>query len=299
MGGNMTDLPTPPPVARIPARSRGQAMDWSLVLASQGIEHVMDHAEDRGWGLIVGPEQEAAALAAIRQYRIENRHWPWRQTLPRSREVFDWGVLAWVLLTMVFFWLSRRHPSLEDAGVMNAAALANGQWWRLFTATLLHADVAHLASNAVFGLILIGLAMGRHGTGVGLLAALLAGAGGNLISAWVHGKPFQGLGASSVVMGALGLVAVQSATLLRQHPRALKLLLGGLAGGIMLFVLLGLSPGTDVVAHGGGFVAGIGLGLMLTRAEAQMRRPVVNLAAAVLFAGLILGTWTLAVQHAK
>ena len=35
----------------------------------------------------------------------------------------------------------------------------------------LHADVGHFATNATFGLVLLGLVMGRYGTGVGLLAA--------------------------------------------------------------------------------------------------------------------------------
>src|SRR5436190_15989082 len=66
--------PEPPPpaaplTARIPARSRGQAMDWSLVLASQGIEHAIDDPAETGWGLIVAESDRAAALEAIRLYR--------------------------------------------------------------------------------------------------------------------------------------------------------------------------------------------------------------------------------------
>jgi rhomboid protease GluP len=293
----LTD-PTPSAPARLPARSHRQALDWSLVLASQGIEHSLDHSEAHGWGLLVAPELHPAALAVIRQYRLENRRWPWRRPLPRTHEIFDWGVLAWVLLTIVFFGLSRERPGLEAAGIMQGTALAHGEWWRAFTATLLHADLPHLASNALFGFILIGLAMGRHGTGVGLLAALLAGGCGNLISAWVHGKTFQGLGASGVVMGALGLVAIQSAAWLRNHSRALKLLCAGVAAGVMLFVLLGLTPGTDVAAHAGGFVAGLGLGLLLARIESWTQRPGVNIAAALVLAALVLGSWALALRHA-
>lgn len=291
------ELPSAAPT-RLPARSQRQALDWSLVLASQGIEHVLDHDASLGWGLLVAPEVHAAALAAVRQYRIENRRWPWQRPVPRTQAIFDWGVLAWVLLIVVFYGLSRERPGLEEAGIMKGSALAAGEWWRAFTATLLHADVPHLASNAGFGLVMIGLAMGRYGTGVGLLAALLAGVGGNLLSAWVHGKTLQGLGASGVVMGALGLIAVQSASWFRPRPRALKLTLAGVAGGVMLFTLLGVSPGTDVAAHAGGFASGLGLGLLLTRMESWARRPGVNIAAALGFAALVLGPWALALRHA-
>lgn len=289
----------PPAVtARLQARSQRQALDWSLVLASQGIEHVIDHSEPLGWGLLVAPEVHAVALAAVRQYRIENRRWPWRRPVPRTHEIFDWGVLGWVLLVCIFYWLSQTRPGLEAAGVMQAGALFQGEWWRACTATLLHADGPHLLSNAGFGFILIGLAMGRYGTGVGLLAAQLAGVGGNLLSAWVHGKTLQGLGASGVVMGALGLLAAQSAYWLRPRPRALKLTLAGIAAGVMLLVLLGSGPGTDVAAHAGGFATGLILGLSLTRIESWTRRASVNIAAALVFAALVLGPWALALKFA-
>jgi rhomboid protease GluP len=290
-----THAPTGLPTARIAARSRGQAMDWSLVLASQGIEHIVDHTPEMGWALLLaGPDHEAAR-AAIRQSRLENRYW--RRTIPHSRVIFDWAGGAWVLLTMGFYWLSVRHPGLRAAGIMDGTALAQGEWWRWFTATLLHADLAHLASNALFGFLLLGLAMGRYGTGVGLLAAFLAGVTGNLATWFAHGKLFHGLGASGVVMGALGLVAVQSFGLSRKDPRTLKIIFGGLAGGMMLFVLLGFSPGTDVVAHGGGFVAGIGLGCLL--AGPVMRRRATNLAAGTIFVTLVIWTGMLALRHAR
>lgn len=291
-----THEPAESPTARIPARSRSQAMDWSLVLASQGIEHVVEPQDQSGWGLRVAGTEHELALAAIRQYQSENRHWPWRKAIPHSGEVFDWGVIGWVLLNVTFYYVSNRQPGWRSAGIMDGAAVAHGEWWRLFTATLLHADFAHLAANALFGFVLLGLAMGRHGTGVGLLATLLAGAAGNLTSWWAHGNQFHGLGASGVVMGALGLVTVQSFALLQKNPRAGKIIVAGLAGGVMLFALLGLSPEADVVAHFGGFLAGIGFGFLLS--PPLLRRPSVNLSAGILFAALVVWSWKLAIGHA-
>jgi membrane associated rhomboid family serine protease len=92
-------------------------------------------------------------------------------------------------------------------------------------------------------------------------------------------------------MGALGLVAVQSIAWLRTHPNPLKFALGGVVGGVMLFALLGLTPGTDIVAHFGGFVAGLGLGALLTLATPLTRAPVINLVAGLLFTALVLWTW--------
>ena len=137
--------PTPPHDTSLPARSQRQAMDWSLVLASQGIEHVLDHTEQTGWALVVAEADHPAALAAIRQYRLESRRWPWQRTIPQTGEVYDWFAAAWVLLTVVFYGLSTQRVIFEDVGIVDGTAVAEGEWWRLFTATLLHADLAHLA----------------------------------------------------------------------------------------------------------------------------------------------------------
>src|SRR5882757_9722670 len=68
---------SPPSSQRIPTRNRRQAMDWSLVLTSQGIEHIIESDEATGWTLAVSAQDHEAALATIRQYRLENLHWRW------------------------------------------------------------------------------------------------------------------------------------------------------------------------------------------------------------------------------
>ena len=71
-------------------------MEWSLVLASQGIEHWIDHAHTTGWMLSVTEADHDQALAQIGQYRLENRHWRWRQPVFQPGMFFDWGCLGWV-----------------------------------------------------------------------------------------------------------------------------------------------------------------------------------------------------------
>ena len=283
-----------PDEARIPARTRRQAMDWSLVLASQGIQPVIEHTDEAGWVLVVPSRDLEAAVLSIRQYRTENLGWRWQKRIFKSGPLFDWGSLGWIALTLVFHWQSGLHGLMRQNGIMDVAAVAKGQWWRLFTATLLHADVAHLASNAAFGLLLLGLAMGRYGSGVGLLAAFLAGAGGNAIDCLVYSEGQRSLGASGVVTGALGLLTVQSVAYLKHDPKGLKLVLAGLFGGVMLFVLLGLSPGADVVAHFGGFICGLVFGTLLAVMPKLTHKPIVNLVAALIFAALIIWAWGLA-----
>ena len=112
---------------------------------------------------------------------------------------------------------------------------------------------AHLAGNLSIGIVLFGLAMGRYGTGVGLLAAFLTGAAGNVASLLVHGHGFYGLGASGMIMGALGLLSAPTLRRRGEHRRLpFKHHVLGLVAGVMLFILYGLAPGADIAAHFGG-----------------------------------------------
>jgi membrane associated rhomboid family serine protease len=284
--------------ALIPAHNRRQAMDWSLVLASQSIEHVIEHDEVTGWALAVSPANHELALDHIRQYRLENRHWRWRTPVFQPGLFFDWSSLAWVALNIFFYGWSEVRPDLRTLGQMDGAALAHGDWWRLFTGTWLHADLAHLAGNAVFGFIFLGLVMGRYGPGVGLIAAYLAGVGGNVIARLVYDTTQRGLGASGVVMGALGLLTIQSFTLLRRpNANRFRLFAASILAGLLLFVFLGTSPGTDIVAHLGGFITGLILGSLLVLAPQIIHRSHVNLAAGILFAALVVLPWWLALTR--
>ncbi len=286
-----------PEAATIPARSRHQAMDWSLVLASQGIENSIEFTEEDGaWGLKVAPGDLQAALTAIHLYQIENRRWPWRKEVLQPGLLFDWGSLAWVLLLGLFFWLRDGPLDLRAAGAMDSVLVSHGQWWRLFTAIWLHADLGHFGSNATLGFVLLGLAMGRFGTGAGLLAAYLAGAGGNLLVWLLAVEPHYNLGASGMVMGSLGLLAVQSFALWRQTPHGLKYLFSGIFAGIMLFILFGVSPGTDVLAHLGGFLSGLALGAVCALIPNLHRRVMLNLCCGFVFASLVVAPWYFALR---
>jgi membrane associated rhomboid family serine protease len=276
------------------AKSERQAMDWSLVLISQGIENTIEHsAETAQWQLIVSQPEYQRAIKAIKQYHVENKRGAWVQELPWSDLLLDWRATAWVvILIAIYFANQASRGAWEQAGLMNNALVANGEWWRLFTATMLHADLGHLAVNVAMGLVLVGLAMGAYGPGLGLLASYLAGVGGNLAGFLVYGVRHQSLGASGVVMGALGLLTIQSIG----HGRVRDLLVRAVCGGFLLLVLLGLSsdPRTDVLAHVGGFASGLILGAPLT--IWRRRSFIVDFVALGIFGCLVILTWWLALR---
>ncbi|MCX8156029.1 MAG: rhomboid family intramembrane serine protease [Verrucomicrobiae bacterium] len=254
--------------ARLPVRSEEQAREWSLVLISQGIESAWQQDPASGqWFLELDPAHLTAACQHLRLYLRENRNRRWQSPVGGTGEIYDWRVWFWAAFLAVMFYLQAVLPvDLSLAGRVDGAAVARGELWRLFTATTLHGDEAHLLANLASGVLLLGLAMGAFGPGAALLAGLLAGAAGNAATLLVHGPAHLSLGASGVVMGALGLLAAQSVLEARAQPRR-QWLTRGLAGALLLTVLLGLNPASDVTAHLGGLGAGLLLGLGLSKAR--------------------------------
>ena len=240
----------------IPARSRRQAMEWGLVLASQGIEAIIDR-DGQGWELLVAEGDYARAQEALAQYRAENRNWHWRQPVPEAGLIFHWGSLGWAAAIVAVYYLSAvRFPGLRDAGILDSEKVAGGQWWRLLTAVTLHQGPPHLMANATIGFVLMGLAMARYGAGVALLATFLAGVAGNAADLLFYAEPHQSLGASGMVMGALGVITVQTFSFWRKEGPDRRFLFRAVAAGVLILVLLGFSPDSDIVAHVGGFIAG-------------------------------------------
>ncbi|MCU0788145.1 MAG: rhomboid family intramembrane serine protease [Verrucomicrobia bacterium] len=280
--------------ACIPTASRSQAMDWSLVLLSQGIESTLMHdPESRRWQILVAADKMKTVLETLRLYEKENRAWPFRQQLPWPGLAFDWTVLAWVAIIATTYWLQSRPDSpLTAAGMCTAGLARSGEWWRPLTATMLHADPGHLAMNVVFGVLLMGTAMGRFGSGLTLLVATLAGIGANLVPLLWREDKSGALGASGVVMAALGLIAAAAAVHYWQRKHPPRLVLEAIVGGMLLFVLVGVSPTSDVAAHAGGFLFGLLLGLPLAALPlTRIRQARLNLVAGLIYCLLVIVAW--------
>lgn len=248
----------------IPARSRRQVMDWGLVLASQGIEAVIAREND-AWVLVVSPHEYDRAIKALQQYQKENRGWKWQHTLPGTGLFFHWGSLLWALaMGVIYYWSMVLYPHMKFAGAVDSQLIRDGQWWRLFTAVTLHADPSHLMANVTTGIILIGFAMARFGPGPALLGTYIAGVLGNVAGLYFYRDEHRSLGASGMVMAALGMLAVQSFSLWHKDHSFRQLLARAFGAALLILVLLGTSPESDVVAHVGGFCVGAVFGYALS-----------------------------------
>ena len=280
----------------IAARSKREAMDFGLVLASQGLVSTVTRIEDQ-WGVMVAEDDYDRSVETLRIWKNENLGWKWLNPLPTAAgKFFHWGSLAWALATVaIYFWSAA--PGIKEAGMMDSQMVAAGQWWRLFTAVTLHADLPHLLSNITSGLILLGLAMARYGTGIALLIAFLSGVGGNVAGFLLYPDAHRGLGASGMVMGALGLLAIASPVDGWDRQVGIGLIMRGIVATFLMLVLIGFSPRSDVVAHVGGYVGGVVFGLVMMHLSAKaLKDSITSLAAAAVLFLTVIITWWLALR---
>jgi membrane associated rhomboid family serine protease len=256
------------PAAVYPTRSA--ARERSTVLLAKGVDHWVAEAPE-GFALYVEGQHLDEARTQIEAYDAEQGQAAAREAPPvRPHYAAGWKgmIVAAVVLICIFQWQKSAGTGIEEKWCRDSTAIFDrGEWWRLGTALLLHADVGHLAGNILFGAVFGGFVAWAFGPWLGWSMVLLCGVLGNLATAWVwHPDPYRGIGASTAVFGAVGLLVghglheVRHCRGLRQH-RAWLLPLGG---GLALLGFFGAGDGKgdiDLAAHLFGFLWGLPLGL--------------------------------------
>lgn len=184
------------------------------------------------------------------------------------------GVLAAVHVVSAVGWSAVRprplwvallfdRPRAMRAGVGGQVdrLLEDGEWWRLATSCLLHADIVHLTLNAV-SLVALGRLLEPLVGGWRLLAWFVLGGLGGSLTSWAAGFRYSD-GASGGAFALLGAIAVigwmeRSHTLKEDRQLFGPVLWVFLAVNVVLSFLL---PFIDVAGHLGGLAVGLMLGL--------------------------------------
>src|SRR5256886_3201472 len=128
---------------------------------------------------------------------------------PRST-LFPYTTLFRSLLLIGFFAVTgprTRHSAWFARGSAATDRIVAGEWWRTVTALTLHADASHLLGNAAASVVLVGAVSRELGPGLGLWLVLLAGAGGNALTAVAHSAHHASVGASTAIFGAIRILA--------------------------------------------------------------------------------------------
>jgi rhomboid protease GluP len=255
---------------------RDAAEERSVVLEAMGIAHEVEPTPDGRWALRVDDLDAPAADAALRAWEAENLPRP----APVDRADYGSSLAGAVVgcLLLAAFVLADQRPGweLEARGHADAARMLAGQWWRAATALTLHADLPHVAGNAVAMALFLGAVARRLGPALATWLGLAAGVAGNALTALAAPAGHVSLGASTAVFGALGTLSAL------QVPRRRAWLTLGV--GVALLGLLGTGARADLLAHLLGFAAGVAGGLAVRRSAPPRRsllQPALALAAAI------------------
>ena len=296
------EVPTEAVVRASP--DRGQAESWTLVLEAMAIPHRVVPT-DVGFAVMVPPKMVAPAIAALDAQDKAASEEPARDVAPPDHGPSYVGM--GIGITLVAFFVvagPRTGPDLQGwfrhGSAVSEAIVRNHEVWRAVTALTLHADAMHVAGNAVASLVFV-TALGRWlGGGLAVLATLLAGVAGNLLTAYIYKTSHNVVGASTSTFGALGVLGgLQLVRRFRVHTVGrLRRALLGIAAALGLLAMLGMGERADVVAHATGTGFGVLFGALL---GLGIKRPVRYLGQALALScavAMLVGAWLLAFRHA-
>jgi membrane associated rhomboid family serine protease len=170
------------------------------------------------------------------------------------------GLTSVVTLTA---WLSTDGDQITRFLWLDKPAVAAGEYWRLWTVTLLHADPLHLLFN-MYALYLAGPIVERWYGRVRFLLFYLVLAAAGSTGSFVFGGDIPAVGASGAIFGLFGML-LSAGRLHHPVDRQSRPLVGQMGFLIVINLVFGFASGgsIDNAAHIGGLVAGLWLGALI------------------------------------
>jgi membrane associated rhomboid family serine protease len=151
---------------------------------------------------------------------------------------------------------------LYEAFALDKDAVAAGEYWRLWTVTLLHGNFLHLFFN-MYALYLAGPIVERWYGSARFLVMYLGCAGVASVSSFVFGGDAPSVGASGAIFGLFGVLLAAGRI---HHPvdRQSRALVSQIGMLILINIAFGFAvTGIDNAAHLGGLAAGLWFGAVL------------------------------------
>jgi len=248
----------------------------SLVLSAVKIPHYIKISSDNTFELQVPALLEERALYEIASYEQENRNWP--PPTPATPEFTpSFKAMSFLVIGVLIFTYSVSgdwHPEsiyFQKGAGDSSAILLNGEYYRLVTALMLHADIVHLMGNCFLGGFLLHFYFRLTGNGLGLFAMLLTATTANFINVLVHGQGHHFIGFSTAVFSVIGILCTlgysKSRSVINIH-----LFMPVMAGLALLAFLGSGGERTDIGAHFFGLAVGLAGGLILRSQKAKTIR---------------------------
>ena len=282
-----------------------EAKERALVVSAMDLPHWIVR-DGRSFTLRVEPGVQAQVAQELEKFESEQSQRTETKPLPKI-ETLSLYVAVWFLGTSWFLQNVMPRAWEEKGEAISISIIRDGQWWRAFTALVLHGDISHLLANIASGLLFSAFVLPRLGTGLTWLLIVLSGFLGNLTNAWLYRGTLHGsIGSSTAVFGALGLLVATDFMERISSPatRGRWQLVLPVGAGLALLAYLGVGDTehghVDYMAHLWGFIAGLMLGVLAAAIGARARvTPAMQRGAALLAPALIVGAWWLAVMRSR
>lgn len=161
-----------------------------------------------------------------------------------------------VFAIMSFTGGSENISNLIRFGAVVKSDIANGQWWRLFTASFIHIGLPHILFNMYFLYQIGPVFEGLYGSRNFLIIYILAGIMGNLVS-FAFGNPSTvSAGASTSLYGLFGLAL---GIMLNYRGDSMLSSFGASFLSVIAINIVYslLSPSVGLLGHLGGLLAGV------------------------------------------
>lgn len=178
-----------------------------------------------------------------------------------SKNAFFIATCTAMLISLVtwFYWQNTGDLA-HYLPAVNAQIFQHSQWWRIFTAVLIHADIEHLLSNLYMLWILSFFIFGYFGFRIFPLASYLISALVNLLAIKTYPPDIELLGASGWVYVLGGFWLTMYVFIQRQYPVMNRLLrVTGIA--LVVFLPSTFAPTTSYRTHAIGFLLGVAMGI--------------------------------------
>jgi rhomboid protease GluP len=151
--------------------------------------------------------------------------------------------------------------SAQVAGMLPAAVVQKGEWWRLLSHGVMHGNVVHIAMN-LLALASLGKLMEVHANRALLSPVLLAGIVGGGVAGLVVGPDLPMVGVSGGLLGLIGFLTVVGFRRRERVPRGFTI---SMLKDVAFVAAVGLVGFRFIAnaAHLGGLLAGLALGVAL------------------------------------
>ena len=163
--------------------------------------------------------------------------------------------ITWGHLTLQDNLLLIRHARFPEDGFSTYHGVYAGEWWRVFTVVLTHANWLHLGSNMLVFFQLGNIVEHYYGKARYSFILIASALTASFSCLLLDPANQASVGASGMIFGLFGVMLVSGKRMNVDFRQVLGLL--------VLNIVFSFVPGVDWHAHAGGFVGGLVVALIL------------------------------------